>query len=187
MKNKMNTTLLYEQLFIKQHSDSLISYKGPINPEVIAVIISQLKDNISTIDQLTKRLAAISIELTQNMQYYSSELINFGKRKERVGWIQVFEREDAYEVNCGNVLHRGVGEQLREHCNTISELNKEDLRTLKRERRKMKLAEDQQGAGIGLIQVALLAGSPPEIDIIDISQDLSCVIFKINIKKQYGI
>lgn len=179
----MNTTLPYEQLFIKQHSDSLISYKGPINPEVIAVIISQLRDNISTIDQLTKRLAAISIELTQNMQYYSSELINFGKRKERVGWIQVFEKEDAYEVNCGNVLSKEVVNQLEKHCNTIRQLDKDDLRSLKRERRKMKLSEDQQGAGIGLIQVTILAGNAPELDIIDINKDLSCVIIKINIKK----
>jgi hypothetical protein len=179
----MNATLPYEQLFIKQHSDSLISYKGPINPEVISVIISQLRENISTIDQLTTRLAAISIELTQNMQYYSSELINFGKRKERVGWIQVFEKEDGYEVNCGNVLRKEVGNQLKQHCNTIRQLDKDDLRSLKRERRKKKLSEDQQGAGIGLIQVTILAGSAPEIDIIDINNDLSCVIFKINIKK----
>ncbi len=182
----MNTTLSYEQLFIKQHADSLISYKGPINPEVIATIINQLKGNISTVDQLTKRLSAISIELTQNMQYYSSELINFGKRKERIGWIQVFEKENEIEINCGNVLSKKLVDQLIEHCYAIRQLDKEGLRVLKRQRRRMRLSEDKEGAGIGLIQVSILAGNAPEIEVIDINEELSCIIFKINIKKQYG-
>lgn len=176
-------SLPYEDLFIKQHPDCLISYKGPITPEVIAKIVAQLENKLPVSETLTNRISAISIELAQNMQHYSLEMINYGDKMERVGWFQILDEQKGLAVNCGNVLGKSEVKQLLEHFDTICQLDKEGLRGLKRQRRRMRLAEENKGAGIGLIQVALLAGNPPLIEVIDINKDLSCIIFKINIKK----
>lgn len=176
-------TLPYEDLFIRQHPDSLISYKGPITPEVIAKIVEQLRNKLPAPAVLTNRISAISIELAQNMQHYSLELINYGEKMERVGWFQVLDEQSELEINCGNVLSKEVVEPLIQHFQTISQLDKEGLRCLKRQRRRMRLAEKDKGAGIGLIQITILAGNPPEVEVIDINNELSCIIFKINIKK----
>lgn len=173
----------YDQLLIKKDPESLVSYKGPITPSVIATISSQLrkKDNIS--EKVTNRLFSIFIELAQNMQYYSSEVIRYANEEEKIGWIQIFEKCDRYELNCGNALEQEKVRKLAKHCEIINQLNRRELRELKRKRRKTKLDKSKKGAGIGLVQVAILAENPLEVNTLELGKQYSCIVLKITINK----
>ncbi|WKN32677.1 SiaB family protein kinase [Porifericola rhodea] len=173
----------FEKLYIKQTPNSLVSYKGPITPEVIVKIVEQLRAGLPKLGRLSKRIAAIAIELAQNMQNYSLELVQYGNRPERVGWFQVEDKSKYLEINCGNALNKKEVAELVALCKTISELDKEGLRGFKRQRRRMRLVQQTDGAGIGLIQVAILSGSSPKVEVVDITDDVAWIIFKINIEK----
>jgi len=173
----------YDQMLIKRDPESLVSYKGPITPSVIATITSQLRDKADISERVTNRLFSVFIELAQNMQYYSAEVIRYANEEEKIGWIQIFERHDCYELNCGNVLDQAKVKKLADHCQKINQLNREELRTLKRERRRTKLDKAKKGAGIGLVQVAILAGNPLEVNTLKLGKHYNCIILKITINK----
>lgn len=173
----------YDQLLIKKDPESLVSYKGPITPSVIAAISEQLREEVNISEKVTNRLFSIFIELAQNMQYYSSEVIRYAKEEERIGWIQIFEKADRYELNCGNALEQGKVQKLAKHCDIINQLNRDELRKLKRERRRTKLDKAKKGAGIGLVQVAILAGNPLEVNTLNLGKKYSCIVLKITINK----
>ncbi len=173
----------YDQLMIKKDPDSLVSYKGPITPSVIATISDHLRKKVDISEKITRRLFSVFIELAQNMQYYSSEVIHYANEEERIGWIQLFEKSDRYELKCGNALEQDKVHKLAEHCKIINQLNKDGLRKLKRDRRKTKLDKSKKGAGIGLVQVAILAGNPLEVNTLNLGKQFSCIVLKITINK----
>lgn len=173
----------YDQLLIKQHPESLVSYKGPITPRIIATISSQLRKQENISERVLNRLFAIFIELAQNMQYYSSEVIRYAEIEEKIGWVQIFSKCDRFELHCGNALERRMVTKLLKHCEKVNQLNREDLRKMKRERRKSELDKSKKGAGLGLIQVAILADNPLEINALDVGQQYSWVVLKITINK----
>jgi len=168
---------LYDQLLIQHHPNSLVSYKGPITPAVIAMISGQLQQ------QTNNRLFSIFMELAQNMQYYSSEIIRYAEKKEKVGWFQVLEDESQYELRCGNALEKEKVSQLLEHCRAINRLDREHLRKLKRKTRRIRLDTLEEGAGIGLIQVAILANKPLEVSALECAKRYNIIVIRIKINK----
>jgi len=173
----------YDQLLIKKDPNSLVSYKGPITPAIIATISDQLRQKVNISKKVAHRLFSVFIELAQNMQYYSSEVISYAKEEEKIGWIQIFEKNDRYELYCGNALEINKVQKLKQHCELINHLNRDGLRKLKRERRKLKLDKSKKGAGIGLVQVAILAGNPLEVNTLYLGQYFNCIVLKITINK----
>lgn len=173
----------YDQLMIKQDPNSLVSYKGPITPSIISIISSQLREQSGMTEKVVNRLFSVFIELAQNMQYYSSEIIKYATEEEKVGWIQVVQRSAHYELSCGNALEQEKIIKLIEHCNVVNKLNRDGLRQLKRERRRTKLDKTKKGAGIGLIQVAILADNPLEVNALDLGKKYSYIVLKTIINK----
>jgi hypothetical protein len=115
--------------------------------------------------------------------YYSSEKIQYAGRIDSVGMLQILEFDQYYVFSCGNTINREHVDQLIESCHTINSLDKEELRKLKRHQRRQPATEISKGAGIGLVQVAILSGNPLEIQAQDLDSDHSIFTLSVNINK----
>jgi hypothetical protein len=173
---------LYEYLnFVNQ--DVKISYKGPVDEKILAVIGSYIEIIMANNPQAGRKLFKIFIELAQNIAYYSAEKIDFSPTKHiGYGTILIQEMDDAFSFITGNAVMNENILPLIEKCEFINTLDHDALREYKREQRRT-----PQGAlgnaHIGLIQVALTSTNPLDIEVSPIDDDKSYFSIAVKVNK----
>ncbi len=175
---------MLERLLLIQDKRIVISYKGPVTPVIMAEISRDIQDKLAENPRVSRKVFAVFMELAQNTLYYSAEKIKYAGRLDSVGMVQIIEMDDQYVFICGNTIQKTNVVQLVNNCKTINELDKEELRKLKRYQRSQPQSIHSKGAGIGLVQIAILSGNPLEIQVYDVDSEHSFFILSVNINKQ---
>jgi hypothetical protein len=162
---------------------SIISFKGPLTVGLLSFVGNSLRSIIKAEHSLEKRLFRIFIELTQNVSYYSAEVVEVEKGiKSGVGWFVINENDSHYSVTTGNLIIREDGFKLIRNCNEINSLNEKELRELKRKTRSQAIERDV-GAHIGLIQTSLLSESKLDYQVTEMNDEHSFFTISVNIRK----
>ncbi len=174
---------LYEYHNLLQQN-ILVSYKGPIDERIMTVIgenIELVTDDGS--DKAKSKIFKIFMELAQNVWLYSAESCKTASgRKLGMGTLVIGEFGDSYTFVTGNVVRNSDIEPVIEKCEIINSLDRDSLREYRREQRR--LGGDKKNSGnIGLIQVALTAESPLDIELTPVSDDESFFSIAVKIKK----
>jgi len=161
----------------------IISYKGPVTARILNEISKEIR-NIFSDDRVTRRkMVSIFIELAQNVSFYSVEFNRFGTNTDRVGTIVLFEEEEKYTLITGNLIKSEDVEELKEQCQIVNSLNHEELRCYKREQRDLPPNVKSRGAGIGIIQAALLSNNRLEVEVREVNEDTSFFAISVFLKK----
>lgn len=174
---------LFDYYTLTNNKHILISYKGPITDALMAEIVKDIKQKLSDNPQAGKKLFAIFIELSQNILFYSAEVVKFGSREDRVGTILITEEKDAYKLACGNLVENDYIDELVENCHKINQMDKDALRDYKREQRSLPRGARSKGAGIGLIQAALTSGNPLNIESMPVDTGFTFFSLSVTIPK----
>lgn len=174
----------YNNLF---SSEIQISYKGPFDKHVLAVIGNYIKTIIGKSGPEAKKIFKIFIELAQNISFYSGEKSSVDTHT-GVGILVIRESNGTFFLHAGNeVLSEDVFPIL-DKCEVINSLDREGLRKYKREQRNLPRGI-KGGAHIGLIQVALTSANPLDIKVTPVNDEYSffsvtVVVNKIDINKE---
>ncbi len=174
---------LFDYYTLTSHKNILISYKGPVTDALMAEIVKDIRGKLSSNPKAGKKLFAIFIELSQNILYYSAEVVRFGERADRVGTILITEEAEFYRLACGNLVDNGYIGELLESCQKINEMDKDELRDYKREQRSLPQGVRSKGAGIGLIQAALTSGNPLHIESMQVDDNFTFFSLSVTIEK----
>lgn len=174
---------ILDRLVIVKDKRVLISYKGPITPEVMAEITSDIHRKITDNAKICRRIVSVFIELIQNILYYSVEKIEYAGRTESVGMLQIVDMNNHYLFTCGNTITKCETYSLLNNCSIINNMDKTELRKLKRHQRRQPVTTDSKGAGFGLVQVAILSGHPLDIHIHDVNGEYSFYTLGVKINK----
>ncbi len=168
----------------EEPSDIIISYKGPVSDLVIYEIGQDIRAKFNDSSRISKKIFAIFIELAQNISFYSEERIRYGKKDDRVGTIVISELPDAYRFACGNLVKKEHVRELITQCNVINKLDREGLRDYKRIMRSRPQTTVSQGAGFGLIQVALVTGGTLHLNEHEVDKNYSFFSLSVQIGKE---
>ena len=174
---------MFDHFVIVQNKHILISYKGPVTPVIMAEISRDIRDKLGDNPRASRKVFSVFMELAQNILFYSAEKIQYAGRFDSVGMLQITEMPDHFVFSCGNTIKKEHVIMLVDSCKTINSLNKDELRQLKRYQRQQPQGEVSQGAGIGLVQVAILSGNPLEIQAHDLDENHSFFTLSVNINK----
>ncbi len=174
---------ILDRLVIIKDKRMLISYKGPVTPEVMATITTDIQQKITDNSKTCRRVMSVFIELVQNILYYSVEKIEYAGRTESVGMLQIIDMNSYYLFTCGNTITKAGTYSLLNTCSIINNMNKLELRKLKRQHRQQPVGKDSKGAGFGLVQVAILSGYPLDIYIHDVNSEYSFYTLGVRINK----
>jgi len=146
-------------------SDITLTFKGAMSQHTLVELGDVLRlpetdrdcDDTSTV----KKLFAIMVEMAQNILLYSSQrrFLPAQNREVGVGMLVLMQNDHRYVLSCSNRLARSEAARIEERCQHINRLSPEELRQLYRQERR-KPRSDDQGAGLGLIDIARRAGSP---------------------------
>ncbi len=165
------------------NKENLLSYKGPITVNLVSFMGNYLKSMLKIDHMLLKRVFRIFIELTQNVSYYSAEVIEMDSGiNSGAGWFEFNELKESYKITTGNLILKADGIKLSSNCNEINTLNDKQLRELKRKTRGQAMIKDV-GAHIGLIQISILSQSRLNYKITELNDNLSFFTISVNIEK----
>jgi hypothetical protein len=144
---------------VENQEKSLMIYKGAFTVNLISILGNQIR-LLPEIDfRIVQKIFRIFMELTQNVSYYSAEVVNV---KSGVscgsGWVSVQDYDDYMKVTTGNRILPEHAAKLVQYCNEINSFDNEQLRKLKRDIRSQALERDT-GAQIGLIQTSIISGN----------------------------
>lgn len=182
--DKMSFNLYeYHNLF---NQDIQVSYKGPIDERILSVIGYYIEVILGKYPQASKKIFKIFIELAQNVSFYSAEKNALRHEKTiGAGTLVIGEFGKFYTFVTGNLVKNEDVIPLLEKCEIINSLDREALRQYKREQRKLPPGA-KGGGNIGLIQVALTAACPLDVEVTPVDEDYSFFSLAVKVDKESG-
>jgi hypothetical protein len=161
-----------------------LAFKGAVSQQVLVELGTIVKTRLGA-DNKFKKVFAIFVEMTQNVLHYSAEkeYINNEVDPIGVGLITVTETSDCYRVSSGNLIDATKVEHLKSQCSHINSLNSLELKECYSEKRKLPLAENSKGAGLGLIDIARKSDQPLEYEISQINDQHSFFTLTATVQK----
>ncbi|ATW24662.1 SiaB family protein kinase [Candidatus Formimonas warabiya] len=180
---QINLYDFYEDLKTK---NMLFCYSGPIAQTSIEGVSQTLRRNLEYEDagnSAAQAVFSIFIEQVQNILNYSAEKLDDDRESDselRVGIVAIGHEDDHnYFIYCGNRVYNRDIDPLRDRIESIRHLNKDQLKVLYKERRRMDPEPGSKGAGLGLIEIARKAGKPLEYSFTNIDDEFSFFSTKV--------
>lgn len=136
-----------------------MEYRGPVNLPTIELLLKKLKKTkeFADFDKTTgKRLYAIVVECLENILKHSALKSVHDKRMQP--HLSVREGKDNIIIMAGNVVRSDEKDKLAWRLNHLNQLNEMALRTLYDSRINRESKQDDKGAGLGFIFMALKSG-----------------------------
>jgi hypothetical protein len=141
----------------------LVFYNGAISNEMV-MQLGDILEKKQTLSGKMKRLFSIFIEMSQNIMRYSihREHLDGADEPTGVGMVLVVEHADAYLISAANLVEQPDVKIIFEQIDYVNSLDKDALKALFLERRKMPPPPGSKGAGLGLIDMARKSDKPLE-------------------------
>jgi hypothetical protein len=169
------------------HDNIVLSYKGPLSDVLLSEFSRDIREKLNREDpKIGKKVFAIFMELAQNVLYYSKEENLFGDKKDKVGTLVIVHNEEFYRLITGNLVYKKDVPFLEEKCKVINSLDRDGLREYKRSLRNNPSGGESKGAGIGLVQAALTASNPLEVEIQEVGNNFAFFVLSVYVRKQDG-
>lgn len=160
-------------------------YCGPVAHAGIEGVAQTLRKNLEYEEagNLTAQsVFSVFIEQMQNILNYSAERVSKPEEEGhdlRVGVVVIGHDKKGYFIMCGNRMHSADVPALSEKLELIRNMNKEELKILYKERRRMDPAPESKGAGLGLIEMARKGTEPIEYDFLPVDDEFSFFTIKV--------
>jgi len=158
----------------------ILKYDGKLTQGIISYCMNQLETNIINMSIFGK-IATISIELLQNMMFYSKTKELNSSEISALGSLEVTKDENfTYFIESKSILSSDDMNIIIPKLEEISSLNSTEIRKRYRELRKSGENKHTNGGGIGFYEIAK-AGSNISYKFIPINNDKYYFIFKISV------
>jgi hypothetical protein len=183
-KNFFDLYDLYENI---RNDKIIFCYCGPISHATIEGIGHTLRLDLEieeTKMSISQSIFSVFIEQMQNILNYSVDKIAKDTQVEkelRLGVLVIGQEENQFYVYCGNKIFNKDVQNIQDKIDEISGLEKDQLKALYKERRKMEPQEGSKGAGLGLIEMARKSGRPLEYSFKQLNEDFAFFTIKVTI------
>ncbi|MDD3168766.1 MAG: SiaB family protein kinase [Eubacteriales bacterium] len=160
-------------------------YCGPIAHASIEGVAQTLRKNLEYEEagNLTAQsVFSVFTEQMQNILNYSAERIpktEAADNELRVGVVVIGHEKNGYFILCGNKVCNDDISGLKDKLELIRGMNKEELKALYKERRRMDSAPESKGAGLGLIEMARKGTEPIEYSFLPIDGEHSFFTIRV--------
>lgn len=141
-----------------ERKEAIIDFEGPISFETMEMLLNQLKSarQFNALRKpVRKRVYGTVVESIDNIFKYAAP----GKGRtwdlERPPRIQVKEREGKFIVSAGNLILDEQVSDLTDKLERVNEMDDEALKLLYEEVINKEANENDRGAGLGLITMAM--------------------------------
>lgn len=167
----------------------VLNFMGPLSQDLIEDIVGTVREKMAMegVDLPTiMNVFAVAVEQSQNMIRHSVERVPEGHAQTqfRLGTLIIGYEDNAYFVQSGNMIENTRIDALRERLLHLRTMTKEELKHYYKKRRKQLRPGRNQGAGLGLIEIARKAHQPIAFDFQKIDEQRSFFSIKTVVKPQ---
>lgn len=139
-------------------SETIIEYMGSISFEIMETLLTQLRSSreFKKMNKITrKRLYSTVVESIDNMLKYAAIQAKENGGTKSAPMITVRKQGDQYVVVSGNLVMNDDIADLRFKLDRVNQLDNEALKSLYEDIINKEAGENDKGAGLGLITMAL--------------------------------
>lgn len=154
-KNKIEFLEDFYELLSKE---VIIAYRGTFEKGVLSILAKNIESSIETSSVLRRKFFKMFLEFSQNIANYSAEQVNTSDtEKSGAGLLIIKHNNGNYMFSTGNLVETSMIDYINEKVKYINSLDREGLRSYKREQ--YKLVESGERSNLGLLQIALISGN----------------------------
>lgn len=178
----VSRTLLDIQNSLRENG-LLISFSGRFSQTIIEelgeAVRKYLEMEQSPMNEI-HHIFSIFIEQTQNIKNYceSKENTDRYKKVSNSCIVTIGKLEEGNYICSGNLIAAEDIEELIKKLETVSSLDKTELKKLYKEKLRAETPPGSKGAGLGLIEMARKASRPLEFFITEVDQEYSFLTIK---------
>ncbi len=160
-KKEMGNFSLLDYYLKMSKNSIVIYYRGPFTKHILAEISKDIREKIKINMPSGKKVFSIFIELAQNISLYSAERNQYGEGENLPGngTFVITETDNNYTLTSANLIRNEVSSKIMDKCTMINSSDKNELRNMKKELRKLPHTSGRDGANIGLVDIALKANN----------------------------
>ncbi len=141
-----------------ENQEAIIDFEGSISFETMEQLLNQLK-SASQFNALRKpvrkRVYGTVVESIDNIFKYATRVKTKNGVLQWPPQIQVKEQEGKFIVSAGNLIQNNQVDDLTHKLNRVNEMDDADLKLLYEEVINKEARDDDRGAGLGLITMAM--------------------------------
>ncbi len=136
----------------------IIDFKGPISFATMEMILNKLR-SAEAFNEMRKpakkRLYGTVVESIDNIYKYAATGPTSARSKKKLPILGVKKQGEDFVVTVGNLVTNNVVEDLRFKLDRVNQLDNEALKSLYEDVINKEAGDDDKGAGLGLITMAL--------------------------------
>lgn len=170
VKSSISMDSVKEMHEIMRKENILMIYKGDFSQETVIPMLKMIEDNLNKQQEelhIKKKLYLVLMEILQNISKHSVEQ---NGKKEAI--FMIGKNEQKYIICTGNMVDSASSEKIKNKLNKVNSLNKEELIGLYKKTLKESIS-DENGAGLGIIDIARESGEKIMFDLKPEIEDLS--------------
>ncbi len=148
----------YYGAFSKLEMEVIFKYKGEITFETIDLILNRLKKRRAyraIRKSVQKKVYSVIVECVDNIYKHKITDSLLDKNKDVSPYIILTREDDKYIISTGNVVTNESIQDLRDDLIQINMLDRIGLKSSYAEIVSKDIISDEEGAGLGLITIAL--------------------------------
>ena len=143
----------------------LISFSGSFSHSIIEELGTAVKKYLESSESKKPAMMdvfSVYIEAAQNVRNYSERQLAAGATKAdlEANIIVIARRGDRHEISAGNMIDVAAVAGLSERLHRLAGLDKAELKALYKEQLRKERDPGDEGAGLGLIEIARRASEP---------------------------
>jgi hypothetical protein len=141
-----------------EKKEAIIDFEGSISFETMERLLNQLKSDWqfnALRKAVRKRVYGTVVESIDNIFKYATPYKGKNRDIQRPPQIQVQEQEGKFIVSAGNLILKDQVDDLRYKLNRVNKMNDEALKSLYEVVINREATDEDRGAGLGLITMAL--------------------------------
>jgi hypothetical protein len=141
-----------------ENKNAIIDFEGSISFETMEKLLNQLKSarQFNALRKpVRKRVYGTVVESIDNIFKYATPFNNKGNLQNKPPQIVVKEADGKFIVSAGNLISNAQVEDLKYKLNRVNRMDEDALKALYEEVINKETKEEDRGAGLGLITMAM--------------------------------
>ncbi|MEN8201794.1 MAG: SiaB family protein kinase [Bacteroidota bacterium] len=139
-------------------AEVIIDFKGPISFATMEMILNRLRSSKAFTEMkkpARKRLYGTVVESMDNIYKYAAGNAEEKQSKKKLPVLSVKKRGKEFVVTVGNLVTSDIVEDLKFKLDRVNQLDNEALKSLYEDVINQEAGEEDKGAGLGLITMAI--------------------------------
>ncbi|MHC1737474.1 MAG: SiaB family protein kinase [Ignavibacteriaceae bacterium] len=167
--------------FFPNNPDSLINYNGIFDYNKILSLGEELNIKLSDLSdpKLIKTIQFVSIELMQNISYYSTNRSVKDKKDYGIGIIDIRRTNNSINISAENAIDEFSYERILKTVLKINSMSEIELKELRKAKLKNKVDPASKGGGIGLIEIVKRTRMPIQVSKKSLLPGKNSIVFTV--------